>query len=90
MSKDNGDQTPRVVDLTVFDPHYVLPEATKEGLADVFGSLDAVAALVESADQEAISLAGLAPLHRSLSDLGKRLLADATRHFPKHIGAPLA
>ena len=72
------------LDLTAADPHFTLPESAKCELDTLFSAMEAVALLTEAQDPNGpdLDLATLAPIYRSLSSLGKRLMGDAAIQFP--------
>ncbi len=98
MSKDFDGEAPRAAeptgfDLMAFDPHYVMPQAIKGDLDTLFSALDALSLCAEAADQSegpTVTLSHMAPLQRSLSVLGKRLMGDVAAHFPKAGRVPQA
>jgi hypothetical protein len=92
MNKEqDGPKTPRAIDLKAFDPHYVMPETIKGDLDNLFEAFGVVGLLAESSGRECgptVAANDMAPLHRSLATLGKRLMADMPPSFPTLRGAP--
>lgn len=87
MNKEqDGGTFPANARENALNPTYTMAEETKDGFVDLFDSLTTLGLLTEAAASGCgpdISLSGLAPLHRSLANLGQHLLGDVATRFPK-------
>lgn len=86
MNKEqDGGFPPFSVLDTALSPTYTMSEGIKDNLSDLIDAFATVGQLAEAAEHGAgpvVTLSSLAPLHRSLSSFGKRLMADMTPRFP--------
>lgn len=90
MNKDFGEGNGPQVDLTAFDPRYIMPVGIKGEIDNLFNAFGAVGLLAEAAETgngPDVSLSDLAAVHHAFASLGKRLMADIPADFTHARGA---